>query len=60
VTRCCRAPDRSLARSASAGGALRATRAAAELKRVMVDNLSLGLALEGLEAVEYFITNTKK
>ena len=40
-------------------GALCAARAAAELKRVMVDNLSLGLALEGLEAVEYFITNTK-
>jgi hypothetical protein len=30
-----------------------------ELKHVMVDNLSLGLALKGLEAVEYFITNTK-
>jgi hypothetical protein len=30
------------------------------LTRVMVDNLSLGLALEGLEAVEYFISNTKK
>jgi len=26
----------------------------------MVDNLSMGLALEGLGAVEYFITNTKK
>jgi enoyl-CoA hydratase/carnithine racemase len=31
-----------------------------ELKRLMLDNLSLGLALEGLAAGEYFITDKKK
>ena len=31
-----------------------------ELKRLMLDNLSLGLALEGLAAGEYFITDQKK
>ncbi len=30
-----------------------------ELKRLMLDNLSLGLALEGLAAGEYFITDKK-
>ena len=31
-----------------------------ELKRLMLDNLSLGLALEGLAAGEYFITDKRK
>jgi enoyl-CoA hydratase/carnithine racemase len=31
-----------------------------ELRRAMTDNLSLGLALEGLAAGEYFISDAKK